>query len=133
MSRLGGGGGGADLSDADTLTRCDAFLAQNYSRELHNLAMTLIRSTPRPPSILDISRAIAVRSLEEHDAAYRAVDRTEAALSAEYESGRALRLLLKLSFMTERPELGGGGGGGRRRRTSTTTTIIITTTRTGRV
>ena len=103
---LATGGGGADLSDADTLTRCDAFLAQNYSRELHNLAMTLIRSTPRPPSILDISRAIAVRSLEEHDAAYRAVDRTEAALSAEYESGRALRLLLKLSFMTERPELG---------------------------
>jgi len=106
VSLATGGSAGADLNDANTLTRCDTFLAQNYSRELHNLAMTLIRSTPRPPSILDISRAIAVRSLEEHDAAYRTVDRTEAALSAEYESGRALRLLLKLSFMTERPELG---------------------------
>jgi PAB-dependent poly(A)-specific ribonuclease subunit 3 len=34
------------------------------------------------------------------------LDRTEAALSAEYESGRVLRLLLMMGFVNERPELG---------------------------
>jgi PAB-dependent poly(A)-specific ribonuclease subunit 3 len=73
---------------------------------MHNLAMTLIRSNPRPPSILDVSRAIAQRAFDEQDAAYTSLDRAERALSAEYESGRGLRLLLKLGFINERPELG---------------------------
>jgi Pan3 Pseudokinase domain len=69
--------------------------------------MTLIMSQPRPPSIQDISRAIAAaRTFDEQDAAYRAYDRTERALAGEYESGRAFRLLLKLGFINERPELG---------------------------
>jgi len=93
-------------TDDGALERCEAFLAQNYSRDIHNLAMTLIRSNPRPPSILDVSRAIAQRAFDEQDAAYRSLDRTERALSAEYESGRAMRLLLKLGFINERPELG---------------------------
>jgi PAB-dependent poly(A)-specific ribonuclease subunit 3 len=89
------------------LNRCEQYMAQRYSRELHNLAMTLIMSQPRPPSIQDISRAIAAaRTFDEQDAAYRACDRTERALAGEYESGRAFRLLLKLGFINERPELG---------------------------
>jgi PAB-dependent poly(A)-specific ribonuclease subunit 3 len=93
-------------TDAETLRHCEGFMAQNFSRELQNLAMTLIRSMPRPPTILDIGRAVAQRSFDEQDAAYRALDRSEAALAAEYESGRALRLLLKLGFINERPEFG---------------------------
>ena len=55
--------------------------------------MTLIRSQPRPPSIIDICRATALHNFDEQDAVYQCLDRTERALSSEYESGRALRLL----------------------------------------
>jgi PAB-dependent poly(A)-specific ribonuclease subunit 3 len=91
--------------DVGQITRCEAYLAQNYSRELHNLTMTLINA-PRPPSIIDISRAIASRVFDEQDAVYVALDRSEQALSAEHDASRALRLLLKMGFATERPELG---------------------------
>jgi len=105
---MGGGGEVTASVDEGTLQRCEQFLMQNYSRELHSLIMTLIRSTgPRPPTILDVSRVVASRcAFEEQEAVYRALDRTERALSAEYESGRALRLLLKLGFINERPEFG---------------------------
>jgi len=82
-----------------------AFVAQNFSRELHNLAMTLVQS-PRPPSITDICRAISLRCFDEQDSAYQQVDFTSAALASEYESSRAFRLLLKLGFVNERPEFG---------------------------
>jgi PAB-dependent poly(A)-specific ribonuclease subunit 3 len=104
-------------TDPETVGRCEAFLAQNYSRDLHNLAMTLIRSSlptaaatrSSPPSlsIVDVSRAVAqIRSFDEQDAVYRSLDLNERLLSAEYESGRALRLMLKLGFVNERPEFG---------------------------
>jgi PAB-dependent poly(A)-specific ribonuclease subunit 3 len=93
-------------SDAATIGRCEQFLLQNYSRELHNLCMTLIRGQPRPPSIIDICRATALHCFDEQDSVYLSLDRTDRALSSEYESGRALRLLLKLSFISDRPELG---------------------------
>jgi PAB-dependent poly(A)-specific ribonuclease subunit 3 len=93
-------------SDAAAIGQCEQFLLQNFSRELHNLCMTLIRSQPRPPSIIDVCRATALHSFDEQDAAHQVLDRTERALSSEYESGRALRLLLKLSFINERPEVG---------------------------
>jgi PAB-dependent poly(A)-specific ribonuclease subunit 3 len=92
-------------TDQAAFGRCEAFLAQNYSRDLHGLTMTLIKSA-RPPSILEVTRAVAQRALDEQDAAYVTLDNTESALSAEYESGRALRLLLKLGFVNERPEFG---------------------------
>jgi PAB-dependent poly(A)-specific ribonuclease subunit 3 len=93
-------------TDDSAMGQCEDFLAQNYSRDMHNLAMTLIRSNPRPPSILDVSRAITQHVFDEQDAAYASLDRAEQALSVEYESGRGLRLLLKLGFINERPELG---------------------------
>ena len=92
--------------EASTLQQCEQFLVQNYSRELHSLTMTLIRSGPRPPSILDVSRVVAQRCMDEQDEVYRSLDRSERALTSEYESGRALRLLLKLGFINERPEFG---------------------------
>jgi PAB-dependent poly(A)-specific ribonuclease subunit 3 len=92
-------------TDASTLRNCEAFCGQNYSRDLHNLAVTLIRAVP--PSIMDVSRAIASRgSMEEQDAAYRALDRTERALATEYDAGRVMRMMLKLGFVNERPEFG---------------------------
>jgi PAB-dependent poly(A)-specific ribonuclease subunit 3 len=93
-------------TDMETVGSCEKFLAQNYSPDLHNLAMTLIRSTPQPPSILDVSRVVAQRAFDEQDAAYQSFDRMERALSAEYDSSRMLRILLKLSYVNERPEFG---------------------------
>lgn len=93
-------------SDSTTVGQCEQFLRQNYSRELHNLCMTLIRGQPHPPSIIDVCRATALHNFDEQDAAYQALEQTERVLSSEYESGRAMRLLLKLSFINERPELG---------------------------
>lgn len=93
-------------TESNTLARCAAFLAQNYSRELNNLVVTLIRSRPHPPSIMEVSQAIAQYCFDEQDAAYRSFDRIDRSLSAEFESGRALRLLLKLGFINERPEYG---------------------------
>lgn len=99
----------------------EAVLARNYSRELHNLIMTLFRSgggpspphrppgavvPPPSPSIRDVSRAIWAQTQVEACHAYRDVDRIGAALASEYDSSRVLRLLLKLGFVNERPELG---------------------------
>jgi PAB-dependent poly(A)-specific ribonuclease subunit 3 len=94
------------LTDSTTFTQCENFVAQNYSRELHNLAITLIRSRPRPPTINEVSQAVAQYCFDEQDAAYRSHDRIERGLCAEYESGRALRLFLKLGYINERPEMG---------------------------
>jgi PAB-dependent poly(A)-specific ribonuclease subunit 3 len=92
-------------TDASTLHNCESYVGQNYSRELHTLAVTLIRAVP--PSIVDVCRAIASRgSMEEQDAAYRALDRTERALATEYDAGRVMRMMLKLGFVNERPEFG---------------------------
>lgn len=94
------------LTEASIVGRCESFMVQAYSREFQNLTMTLINSKPRPPSILDISQAIHQQCFDEQDDAYRSLDRMERLLASEYESGRALRLLLKLGFINERPEYG---------------------------
>ena len=93
-------------SDNETLSKCDAFLRQNFSRDLHSLAVTMARNNQRPPTIFAVQQALAERAFVEQDAAYRTVDRLQHALSSEYESGRGLRLLMKLGFVNERPELG---------------------------
>jgi PAB-dependent poly(A)-specific ribonuclease subunit 3 len=93
-------------AESSTIQGCDSFVGQQYSRELHNLVMTLIRSSPRPPTIVDVSRAIFQRAFEEQDAVYRSLDLNARLLSAEYDSARALRLLMKLGFINERPEFG---------------------------
>ena len=94
-------------SDNETMRRCDVFVAQNYSRELHNLAFSLLTpNVNNTPNIHDVCRAISGRVFDEMDLCRVSSDRTEVALSAEYESGRALRLLLKLGFVNERPEFG---------------------------
>lgn len=93
-------------TDSATLRSCESFMMQNYSRDLHNLTITLIRSVQQQPSIFDVSRALATKVMDEQDLAYRALDQAEHALAAEYDAGRALRILLKLGFVNERPEFG---------------------------
>ena len=96
----------ARTSDANSIRRCDVFVAQNYSRALHNLVVQLLLPTSNPPSIYEVCTIIASRAFDEIDVQQSAIDSTEYALAAEYDSGRALRLLLKMGFVNERPELG---------------------------
>jgi PAB-dependent poly(A)-specific ribonuclease subunit 3 len=133
MATAGTGRGGA-LDDGTTSAlqsnhaEAEAVLAQNYSRELHNLVMTLLQSgkqlsggsigahrlqhhpnasVPAPsPSIRDVSRALWLHSQAEADRAYRDLDRVEYSLASEYDSSRTLRLLLKLGYVNDRPEFG---------------------------
>lgn len=93
------------VTDAQTLQNCERYCMQNYSRELRHFILTLIRSQ-NPPSIMDVGRTLSARLLDDLDGTQLALQRTERALSGEYESGRALRLLLKLGFVNERPENG---------------------------
>lgn len=100
---------GMDLSttgwDDTVVNHCERFVAQHYSRELHNLAMTLWKA-PQPPAVREVCRALGPHMWEEHDQLYQMVDTAEHALATEYDAGRSLRLLLKLGFVNERPELG---------------------------
>lgn len=92
-------------TDPATIANCERFCLQSYSRELHNITMTLIRSQT-PPSIIDLCRALTGRIWDEFDKTSLNLNRTERALGAEFESGRMFRLLLKLGFVNERPEFG---------------------------
>jgi PAB-dependent poly(A)-specific ribonuclease subunit 3 len=105
---------GSDAS-AETLNRCDGFMRQHYSQELHTLTMALL-ARPRPgrmgmmivnpPTVEEICRAVAEHAFDEMDSANAVIDGMDDALAAEYESGRALRLMMKLAFINERPEFG---------------------------
>lgn len=79
-------------------------ILHHMSPDLHKLALALLR--PRPPSLAEVSQVIAVRALDEQEHLYAAMDRTERALATEYDSGRMLRILLKMGMVNERPELG---------------------------
>ena len=92
-------------SDQNTISRCERFCMQTYSRELHNLTMALVRSQ-NPPNIIDICRALTSHLWDEMDLLGMGLQRTEQALGAEFESGRMLRIMLKLGFVNERPEFG---------------------------
>ena len=104
----------SDVSE-ETLNRYEGFMQQNYSHELHTLAMSLL-ARPRPgligsmivnpPTVDEICRSVAEHAFDEMDSANATIDGMDEALAAEYESGRALRLLMKLAFINERPEFG---------------------------
>ena len=49
---------------------------------------------------------MAEHAFDEMDSANAVIDGMDDALAAEYESGRALRLMMKLAFINERPEFG---------------------------
>lgn len=95
---------GFEITAADRMEQSGMYVRQNYSSELHTLALTLIRSAPHPPTIVDVARSLALRTFDEQDAAYRSLDRTERALSMEYDAGRILRVLLKLGLAEQRLE-----------------------------
>ena len=85
--------------------RAEQYLQQRCSPELQELILTLCQS-PHPPTAMELARALAGRALDELDAVHLSLDRTQQQLRGEYESGRAMRLLLKLGMVNERPELG---------------------------
>lgn len=82
------------------------FVRQNYSRDLHSLIETLLNPTMPPPPIRAVAANMAIRVFEEMDGVHSSMDQMHDALLGVYESGRALRLMLKLAFVNERPEMG---------------------------
>lgn len=102
--------------DEDTLNKCDAYMSQTYSPELYNLTNALLSRKRMgrlghllevdPPNIQNVCRIVGEHALDELDSVHVTVDKMDEALASEYESGRGLRLLLKLGFVNERPEFG---------------------------
>jgi len=82
------------------------FVQQNYSREMYVLLHSLLQPNANPPSIQNVVSSLASRVLDELDGAHSCIDTMHSSLCGIYESGRALRLLLKLAFVNERPEFG---------------------------
>ena len=78
------------------------FVRQNYSRDLRQLIETLLNPTLPPPPIRNISASMAARVFEEMDGIHSSMDQMHDAMMGVYESGRALRLMLKLAFVNER-------------------------------
>jgi len=93
-------------SDPNTLRRCYMFVDQTYSRELYSLMVQLLLPNQPPPSVFDIANSMSNHLINELEMQQRTCDRLENSLRSEYDSGRALRLLLKMGFVNERPELG---------------------------
>mmetsp|Transcript_13714 Transcript_13714/g.25797 ORF Transcript_13714/g.25797 Transcript_13714/m.25797 type:complete len:446 (+) Transcript_13714:1295-2632(+) len=96
-------------------SQCQEYMQQNYSEELYKLTVSLL-ARPRPgrmgmmivdpPSIDEVCHLIAEHALDEMDSTHVIMDGMDQALAAEYESGRMLRLMMKLAFINERPEFG---------------------------
>ena len=99
----------ADITNNQTMAQCEQYISGQYSRSLLSLIMNLVRPrnmTNDPPTIFDVAGMVAQRAFDELSAAQIAVDKVDESLANEYEAGRALRLLLKLGFINERPEFG---------------------------
>lgn len=82
------------------------FVQQNYSREMYVLVHSLLNPSAPPSGIRGIAANMAMRAFDELDGAHGSIDEHASALMGIYESGRALRLLLKLAYVNERPEFG---------------------------
>lgn len=82
------------------------FVRQNYSRDLFVLVHSLLNPASPPNSIRAVASSMTMRAFEELDEAHTCIDNMDGSLMGIYESGRALRLLLKLAFVNERPEFG---------------------------
>ena len=96
----------------EVIQRCESYIRSKYSASLVELTLACIgrsrggQGRGPPPTMEWISAQVAQPALEELDSAHAVMDGMDAALAAEYESARGLRLLLKLGFVNERPEFG---------------------------
>jgi len=82
------------------------FVQQNYSREMYVLVHSLLNPNQPPNNIHGVATSMTMRAFDELDATHGCMDDMHNALMGIYESGRALKLLLKLAFVNERPEMG---------------------------
>ncbi|KAL7444387.1 hypothetical protein ACHAXH_009987 [Discostella pseudostelligera] len=82
------------------------FVQTNYSREMYILIHSLLNPNVPPSNIRTLAASLAMRAFDELDVAYECIDERYGSLMGIYESGRALRLMLKLAFVNERPEFG---------------------------
>ena len=99
-------GSNSGEQQARTLIEYFQFVQQNYSRDIYLLVQSLLNPSAPPSSIQVIAASMAMRAFDELDGAFGCIDEKHVALAGNFESGRAMRLLLKLAFVNERPEFG---------------------------
>ncbi|KAL7548898.1 hypothetical protein ACHAWF_012165 [Thalassiosira exigua] len=98
--------GSTAQQQAQALAEYFQFVQQNYSRELYVLVHGLLNPAMPPMGVRTLAGNLAMRAFDELDGAHGSIDECSNALMGIYESGRALRLLLKLAFVNDRPEFG---------------------------
>jgi PAB-dependent poly(A)-specific ribonuclease subunit 3 len=90
-------------TDVAGMQKAAAVLQAHYPADLYQFTINCLS---KPMSIFDVCSMAGVHVFDELDVVQSVADSYETQLSKEYESGRSLRLLLKLGFVNERPELG---------------------------
>lgn len=94
---------GTEVTSSSNIQQCLQYCRQYYSIDLVDM-ITQLLSCSDPSDVYDPPTFYLWQQLEHQQK--NIVEPLESALSVEYDSSRALRLLLKLSFVNERPELG---------------------------
>ncbi|CAG4943066.1 unnamed protein product [Colias eurytheme] len=87
----------------DNLAASMDLVTRSYSPDLKNLIFYLLSGQRR--SVTDLMPMIGARFYTQVEALERRADVFENQLARELDNGRLLRILLKLSFINERPEL----------------------------
>ena len=94
-----------DKTSTEEVNKMLGFMGANYSEEIRNFAITLLNNGANM-GITDVGNMICSHMIDELDMSHSISDAYESTLASEFESGRGLRLLLKLGFVNERPEYG---------------------------
>ncbi|XP_038216556.1 PAN2-PAN3 deadenylation complex subunit PAN3 isoform X1 [Zerene cesonia] len=87
----------------DNLAASMELVTRSYSPDLKNLIFYLLSGQRR--SVTDLMPMIGARFYTQVEALERRADVFENQLARELDNGRLLRIMLKLSFINERPEL----------------------------
>ncbi len=93
-----------------------SFSASHFSPFMHHFLASLMKSSSGdgggdqcPPTAEEAIKLASSHVVDCLDLAFSAMDALQGHLSAEYDNGRLVRLLIKLGMLNERPEHRSGG------------------------
>jgi len=88
------------------LQKSMGYVQAAYSAEFNQLLMLLLTNGPPQPTIFDVVAFVSGRLMTRVSQTQWHVDALLTELSKECENGRLLRLLAKIAYVADRPELG---------------------------